>query len=72
MIKDVHITNFKSIKDIYLNDCRRINLFIGKPNVGKSNILEALSLFSLPYLQYAKKKHIRQFIRVENDSELFF
>ncbi|KAA6313250.1 hypothetical protein EZS27_035947, partial [termite gut metagenome] len=41
-------------------------------NVGKSNILEALSLFSLPYLQYAKKKHIRQFIRVENDSELFF
>ncbi|KAA6348911.1 DNA replication and repair protein RecF [termite gut metagenome] len=72
MVENVHITNFKSIKDVHLNDCRRINLFIGKPNVGKSNILEALSLFSLPYLQYAKEKHIRQFIRVESDSELFF
>ena len=49
-ISHVHINNFKSIKDVTLNDCRRINLFIGKPNVGKSNLLEAMSLFCLPYL----------------------
>lgn len=30
-------------------ECKRVNLFIGKPNVGKSNILEALSIFDLPY-----------------------
>lgn len=68
----ITIENFKSIQHIELEDCRRINLFIGKPNVGKSNLLEAISLFSLPYLRYTKKKTIRQFIRVENDAELFF
>lgn len=72
IIKSVLIENFKSIRHIELKDCRRINLFIGKPNVGKSNLLEALSVFSLPYFQYAKKKNIQQFIRVENDSELFY
>jgi AAA15 family ATPase/GTPase len=46
-IKYLQIKNFKSIKDLTL-DCRRINVFIGKPNVGKSNILEALDLFYLP------------------------
>ena len=35
----VDIKNFKSIKDLHL-DCKRVNVFIGKPNVGKSNILE--------------------------------
>lgn len=66
------IQNFKSIKSVELKDCRRINIFIGKPNVGKSNLLEAISLFSMPFLKYAKKKSLQQFIRVENDAELFF
>lgn len=39
----VEIKNFKSIKDLRL-DCKRVNIFIGKPNVGKSNILEALGI----------------------------
>ena len=39
----VDIKNFKSIKDLHLN-CKRVNVFIGKPNVGKSNILEGLGL----------------------------
>ncbi len=72
LINSIHISNFKSIKDISLNECKRVNLLIGKPNVGKSNILEALSLFCLPYLKYGKKKSIQQFIRIENDAELFF
>lgn len=71
-ISHIHINNFKSIKDVTLNDCRRINLFIGKPNVGKSNLLEAMSLFCLPYLKFTKKRSIQQFIRVESDAELFF
>ena len=32
----VEIENFKSIKDFRL-DCKRVNVFIGKPNVGKFN-----------------------------------
>ena len=39
MIADLEISNFKSIKHLQL-DYRRINIFIGEPNVGKSNILE--------------------------------
>lgn len=68
----VHITNFKSLKDLTLNDCRRINLLIGKPNVGKSNILEALGLFDVGYSKFIKNKKLTQFIRFENTPELFF
>ena len=44
-LKKIRIQNFKSIKDLELK-CKSINLFIGKPNAGKSNILEALGLVS--------------------------
>lgn len=43
-IKDIEIKNFKSIRHQLIDDCRRVNVFIGYPNVGKSNILEALGL----------------------------
>ncbi|MFA7303696.1 MAG: AAA family ATPase [Methanoregula sp.] len=45
MIERLQIKNFKSIKDLEL-DCKRVNVFIGEPNTGKSNILEALGLLS--------------------------
>jgi AAA15 family ATPase/GTPase len=70
--KNIHISNFKSLKSVTLNDCKRINVLIGKPNVGKSNILEAIGLFSLPYVKYNKSKKITQFIRLEHLTELFF
>ena len=44
-IKRLEIRNFKSIRHLTLN-CNRINVFIGEPNVGKSNILESLGLLS--------------------------
>jgi predicted ATPase len=34
--------------------------------------LEALSVFSLPYARYTKNKSLQQFIRCENESELFY
>lgn len=70
--KNIHISNFKSLKDVTLSDCKRINLLIGKPNVGKSNILEAIGLFSLLYIKQNKSKKITQLIRLENLAELFF
>jgi|GEM_PF-6665276 predicted ATPase len=36
MIREAEIQNFKSIRKLYLA-CRRINLFIGLPDAGKSN-----------------------------------
>ena len=68
----VHIANFKSLKSVTLSDCKRINLLIGKPNVGKSNILEAIGLYSLPYIEYNESEKITQFVRLENIPELFF
>ncbi len=45
MITKLSISNFKSIRRLDI-DCKKINLFIGEPNTGKSNILEALALLS--------------------------
>ena len=45
MISNLSIENFKSIRKMDLN-CRKINIFLGEPNTGKSNILEALGILS--------------------------
>lgn len=71
-IENITIRNFKSIRNCELKGCSRINLFIGRPNVGKSNILEALSVFSLPFLRENVSKKITNFIRLENETELFY
>lgn len=71
-ISNIDILNFKSIRNCEIPDCKRINLFIGRPNVGKSNILEALSLFSIPYLKENYSKKLTNLIRLENDTELFY
>lgn len=66
MVSRLTIKNFKSIKNLDL-DCRRVHLFIGEPNTGKSNILESLGLLSSIAHGY-----IRLFIRFEKMSNLFF
>ena len=68
-INNVNIRNFKSITELKLEDCRRINIFIGYPNVGKSNVLEALGLFSLPFLE--ERENLKKLVRVKNAVELF-
>lgn len=70
-LSNVLIENFKSIRHCEIKGCKRINLFIGRPNVGKSNILEALSIFSLPFLKDNKSKKLTNLIRIENETELF-
>lgn len=71
-ITRIYIQNFKSISTCEISDCRRINLFIGRPNVGKSNIIEALSTFTIPYLRENASKKLSNLIRVENETELFY
>ena len=71
-IGHLKISNFKSIRSLNLEGLSRINLFIGKPNVGKSNILEAFGVFSLPYLKYSTDKKLSNFIRADYLNELFF
>lgn len=66
MIKDLEIKNFKSIKHLKL-DCKRINLFIGGPNTGKSNILETLGISSFGYYE-----NIHALVRFESMINLFY
>lgn len=65
-ISKLRIKNFKSIKDLELN-CRRINIFIGEPNTGKSNILEAIGLVS--HVCYGQ---LAEFVRYETMIDLFY
>ncbi|MDI6815477.1 MAG: AAA family ATPase, partial [Dehalococcoidales bacterium] len=69
MISTLEIRNFKSIKQLKL-DCRRINILIGEPNTGKSNILETLGIFS--FVAYYAGDDFRDFVRYERMSNLFY
>ena len=67
MIKNVSIRNFKSIKELDFK-AKRVNVFIGEPNTGKSNILEALGMFSLFYIENPDELPIRY----QDASNLFY
>jgi AAA15 family ATPase/GTPase len=69
-IKNIEIKNFKSIRHAKIEDCRRVNVFIGYPNVGKSNIIEAMSLFH--YTKSNRKVNLKDFVRYEDAAELFY
>jgi len=67
LIKNLHIQNFKSVRDLSL-ECERINIFIGKPNAGKSNILEAISLLGAGY---SEGRFMEGFVRYNALYQLF-
>ncbi|MCR4317899.1 MAG: AAA family ATPase [Planctomycetes bacterium] len=67
MITTFDIKGFKSIRELHL-DCKRINLFIGEPNTGKSNILEALGFLSF----CAHGGDLHEYVRYERPWHLFF
>jgi len=68
-IKNIEIKNFKSIRHAEIKDCRRVNVFIGEPNVGKSNILEAISLSS--YLKKENTFPLNYFCRFKELIDVF-
>lgn len=67
MVKQISIENFKSIKQLDF-EAKRVNVFIGEPNTGKSNILEALGLFSIIH----KLDDLKDFNRFKSVSNLFY
>lgn len=71
-IDNIEIKNFKSIRHQKIDGCKRINVFIGYPNVGKSNILEALGLYSLTLQTHKENVLFDQICRVKHTSELFY
>jgi len=69
MIQNLRIKNFKSIKDIAFN-CRKLNVIIGEPNSGKSNIIEALALKSQN--AFGPYKLNQDMFRYRSIGDLFF
>lgn len=79
-VKTLYIRNYKSIKELVLHDCERINVFVGEPNTGKSNILEALDLSYLSWMigmnqsnEKAGKEQVdlKKFFRIKDIANLY-
>ncbi len=45
MMESLHIKNFKNFKNLTIERLRKVNLIVGKNNVGKSSLLEAISIY---------------------------
>jgi hypothetical protein len=67
MLATVNIKNFKSIGDLSLQ-AKRVNIFIGEANAGKSNIVEALALLSARTFLASMK----EVLRFRTTADLFF
>lgn len=68
MVRNLQISNFKSIYDLSI-ECKKLNVFIGEPNSGKSNIIEALALKSQNAITDFLNKDI---FRYKSISDLFY
>lgn len=47
-INSIHIKNFRSIKDLAIDNLKPITIFLGENSVGKSTVLESLFLVTGP------------------------
>jgi AAA15 family ATPase/GTPase len=73
MIRKLQVRNFKSVKEAEL-ECNRINVFIGEPNTGKSNILESIAvlhLFADRYKNY-QETDTSFMLRISQWNQLFY
>ena len=73
-MKSLLIENFKNIKNLQLESLRKVNLIVGKNNVGKSTLLEAIALYLAqgvpPYLvQLLERRGELTFRQDETDEE---
>ncbi len=71
-IDNIEIKNFKSIRHQKIEGCKRINVFVGPPNVGKSNILEAIGLFLLLDHSHSQPLTLQKLTRINKADQLFF
>ena len=69
IINDIEIKNFKSIRHQKIEGCKRINVFVGPPNVGKSNILEGLGL--LTFIRQKRPVGLKGIVRFEKLTQIF-
>lgn len=49
---ELHIRNFRLFENLTIKGLRRVNLFVGKNNSGKSAVAEAIALVAAPYVPF--------------------
>ena len=69
MITKLSVSNFKSVRQLDI-ECKKVNLFIGEPNTGKSNILEALGLLS--WTAHPIRNDLTDYVRFQTPSDMFY
>ena len=69
MITKLSVSNFKSVRQLDI-ECKKVNLFIGEPNTGKSNILEVLGFIG--WLGQPRDILLSDSIRFQNMPNLFY
>lgn len=79
MFTELRIRNYRLFEDLTIKDLKRINLFVGRNNSGKSAAVEAVALVAVPYVpfqlnmergmkapttnEYAFENYLRSFFR---------
>lgn len=46
LLRSLHIVNFRAFRDLRINELGRVNLFVGRNNIGKTSLLEAIWLYA--------------------------
>ena len=70
--KVLYVKNFKSVENLRV-ELNRINVFIGEPATGKSNILECIGLLSFLYLNsIGVPLPLNYFVRLRDLADMFF
>lgn len=55
-ISSFYIKNYKNIENLELHDLKQVNILVGANNAGKSNVLEAISLYASNFSPYRMKE----------------
>jgi len=73
MFKKVIINSFRGINNLEIDDLKRVNLFVGKNNCGKTSVLEGIYLLSNPLtiLNLINIRNFENFKEIYKDSEIF-
>ncbi len=71
-LNTIEIKKFKSIEHIKF-ECKRVNVFVGPPNCGKSNILESVGLLGAEFVCVSseKKRVFKNFVRSRKIADIF-
>lgn len=80
MLNSLKITNFRTFSNLCLNRLGKVNLIVGRNNVGKTSLLEAVHLYSsdnvvdavVPLLQRRQEYSMEKDSRIVLFNNLFY